>query len=711
MKLIKLSLVTILIFSFSGMSAQKAPAGNSLNEASTYSFLSFRGIGPAITSGRISDIAVNPKNKAQWYVTAASGGVWKTDNAGTTFTPVFDEQGSFSIGCVSLDPSNPNVVWVGTGENNNQRSVCYGDGVYKSEDGGKTWKNVGLSKSEHIGNIVIDPTNSNIVYVAAYGPLWSAGGERGVYKTVDGGKTWKQIHNVSEHTGCNEVHMDPRNPKILYAAFHQRRRHQWTYIGGGPESALYRSTDAGETWNKVVTGFATGDIGRIGLAISPVNPDVVYAIVEAKEKATGFYKSTDRGVSWNKMSGHATSGNYYMEIFAHPTEINTVFSVDTWAQKTLDGGKTFIPVGERYKHVDNHVFYIDPAQPEHMLLGCDGGLYETWDGAANWEFKANLPVTQFYKVSVDNAKPFYNVYGGTQDNNSLGGPSRTVSANGITNADWFITVGGDGFETVIDPVDPNILYSQWQYGGLIRYDRKTGEALDIKPKEQEGDAAYRWNWDSPLIISAHSNTRLYFACNRVFRTDDRGNNWKAISPDLTRQEDRNKWPVMGKVWSMDAVAKNKSTTIYGNVTAISESRINHDLIYAGTDDGLIQVTTNGGANWIKTDKFSGVPDRVLVQGVYASKHNENVVYATFNNHRNGDFKPYLMKSADKGKTWASISSNLPQRGSTYCMAEDHKNPNLLFVGTEFGVYFTLNGGTSWMKLGGGLPTICVHDME
>lgn len=687
-----------------------APKKEAYADAGTYGAFRFRSIGSAVTSGRVVDIAVNPNNKSEWYIAAAAGGVWKTVNGGVTFDPIFDGQSSFSIGCVTIDPRNTHTVWVGSGENNNQRAVSYGDGIYKSEDGGKSWKNMGLKTSERIGRIVVDPENSDIVYVAAYGPVWNAGGERGIYKTTDGGKNWKRVLEISENTGCNEVLMDPRDHNVLYATAHQRRRQEWTYLGGGPESAVYKSTDAGATWNKIMNGMPTGDIGRIGLAISPVNPDYVYAIVEAAD-GKGFYRSTDRGASWEKRSGYATSGNYYAEIFADPKELDKVYSMDVFNQVTTDGGKTFRNLGEKNKHVDNHVLIVDPANTNHLIAGCDGGIYESWDGAQLWDYKANLPITQYYRVAVDNSTPFYYVYGGTQDNNSMGGPSRTISHNGITNADWFITVGGDGFWQAIDPKDPNIVYSEWQYGGLIRFDRKTGEFLDIKPQEKEGEPAYRWNWDAPLKLSTHNNQRLYFAANKVFRSDDRGNSWKVISPDLSRGIDRNKMQIMGKWWSMDAVAKNGSTSIYGNITALSESPKNENLIVAGTDDGLIQVTTDGGTKWTKTQTFAGVPERTRVQNVYASRHDENVIYACLNNQRSGDFKPYFMKSSDKGRTWTAMNNGLPERGSTYCMAEDHKNPNLLFCGTEFGVYFTLDGGKNWIQLTGGLPAaVNVPDM-
>ena len=672
--------------------------------------LKFRGIGPALTSGRIADIAVNPNNFSEYYVAVASGGVWKTTNHGVSYKPIFDGENSYSIGCVTIDPNQTSTIWVGTGENNNQRSVAYGDGVYKSTDGGKSWKNMGLKESEHISKIIVDPRNSNVVYVAAYGPVWSDGGDRGVYKTVDGGENWEQIHFISEKTGTADLVMDPSNPDVLYEAVHQRRRHVFTYIGGGPESSVYKTTDGGKTWNESINGLPKGKMGRVGLAVSPADPNVVYAIVEAGEDKFGFFRSTNKGASWEKRSKYKSSGNYYQEIICDPYDVNKVFSMNTWLHHTEDGGKTFKKTGESKKHVDNHCIWINPNNTDHWIVGCDGGIYETYDHAANWDYKANLPVTQFYKVSIDYDKPFYNVFGGTQDNNSQGGPSRSINNAGILNSDWYITVGGDGYETQVDPTNPNIIYAQWQYGGLIRYDRQSGERIGIKPQPGKGEAAFRWNWDSPLLISPHDPQTLFFCANRVFKTQDRGNTWERISPDLTRQLDRNKMEVMGEIQSPDVVMKNKSTTIFGNIVAFDQSPIDANLLYAGTDDGLVQISQDGGANWKKIDAFPGVPDMTYVNMLWASQHNANVVYAAFNNHKRGDFKPYILKSVDKGNTWTPLQNDLPERGTVYSIAEDHVDPNLVFAGTEFGCYVSVNGGQNWVELSAGLPTIAVRDM-
>ena len=677
----------------------------------TFNGLRLRSIGPAFTSGRISALAVEPNNPSRYYVAAASGGVWKTTNSGITWTPVFDSQGSYSIGAITLDPKNPLIVWVGTGENNSQRSVSYGDGVYRSDDGGKTWKNMGLKSSEHIGRIAIDPKDSDIVYVAAQGPLWGPGGDRGLFKTTDGGKTWKNILNVSENTGVTDVVIDPQDPKTIYAASYQRRRHMWTLINGGPESALYKSTDGGATWNKLRAGLPTVELGRIGLALSPVDPNVVYATVEAADRKGGIFRSADRGGSWERRNEFDTTAMYYSRIVADPKDVDRIYVMNVFLMVSDDGGRTLRRLGEKSKHVDNHDIWIDPNNTDHYLVGCDGGLYESFDRGANWDFKQNLPITQFYDITTDNAKPFYNIYGGAQDNFSFGGPSRTRSASGITNADWFVTNGGDGFRSQVDPEDPNTIYAELQNGVLARFDKRTGERIGIQPQVGRGEDPLRWNWDSPFIISPHLRTRLYLAADKLFRSDDRGDSWQVVSGQLSRNLDRDKLPVMGRIWGIDAVAKNASTAFFGNASALAESPKKEGLIYVGTDDGLIQITEDGGKNWRRLEKFPGVGDMAYVSRVIASNHDASTAYAAFDNHQNADFKPYILKTTDAGRTWTSISGNLPKNGSVLAIAEDHVNPNLLFVGTEFGLFFSVDGGQKWIQLKGGLPTISVRDLN
>ena len=715
-------LLTALIAAFSPiaplLAAESDPATVATDKpktafsSATFSGIKLREIGPAVASGRVIDIAVVPGKSSFWYVAVASGGVWKTTNAGTTWTPIFDGEGSYSIGCVAVDPNNPNVIWVGTGENNSQRSVGYGDGVYKSLDGGQTWKNMGLKTSEHIGKIIVDPSNSEIVYASAQGPLWGPGGERGLYKTIDGGKTWKAVLTISENTGVSDLWMDPRSSQILYATAYQRRRHQWGMVHGGPENAIWKSTDAGTTWRKVEKGIPKSDLGRIGLAVSPANPDVLYAIVEASDaKERGVYRSNDRGESWTRMADYiSASPQYYQELFPDPKNVDRVYSMDVYTHVTEDGGKTWKRLGEKHKHVDNHALWINPANTDHLINGNDGGVYESFDRGANWAFKANLPVTQFYRVAVDNAEPFYNIYGGTQDNSTLGGPSRTLSGHGIVNADWFTTVGGDGFFSAIDPTDPNIVYSESQYGGIVRFDRKTGERVDIQPKTAPGEAPLRWHWDAPLLISPHDHKRIYFAAQQIFRSDDRGDNWTPISGDLSRQLDRNKLKIMGRVWSVDAVAKNHSTSPYGSVVSFNESPKVEGLLYAGTDDGLIHVSEDGGKQWRKADNIAGVPAQSFVSDLKASSHDANTVYAAFDHHKFADFKPYILKSIDRGRTWVSIAGDLPARGSVNTIAEDPARANLLYCGTEFGLFFSPDGGRRWIQLKGGMPTIAVKDI-
>src|ERR1039457_4191550 len=680
-----------------------------INE-STFSSLKARQIGPAFVSGRISQIAVFPDDSNHYLVAVASGNIFATTNNGTTWTPVFDNYGSYSIGWITIDPRNPSIVWVGTGENNNQRSVSYGDGVYKSEDGGLSFHNVGLKLTEHIARIVVDPRDSNVVYVAAPGPLWKGGGERGLYKTTDGGKSWSpSLIKVGDYTGSSDVIMDPRNPDILLAATHQRPRRYFGMIHGGPESALYRSIDAGKTWTPVRGGFATGELGRIGLNQAPTNPSIIYAQVEGPEGRGGTYRSTDNGVTWEKRGSYDEQGQYYSKVLVDPANSDRIYIMNMNIMVSDDGGRTVTALGTRNKHVDNHDIWVDPKNNNHYLVGCDGGLYESFDRAATWNYKENLPTAQMYDVTASEDAPFYHVYGGTQDNSSFGCPARNKFTN-LTNADCFVTMGGDGFYSRVDPKDPNTIYANMQNGVMVRFDRRTGERIPIQPHPKKGDPALRWNWDTPLVVSPHSNTRLYFGAQKLYRSDDRGDSWRAVSPDLSRQLDRNALPVMGKVWGADAIQKNVSTALYGNISAIAESPKQEGLIYIGTDDGLVQVTEDGGKTWRKIDKMDGVPQDAYVQRIVASQHDAGTVYVAFENHQNGDFKPYLMKSSDRGKSWVSASGNLPENGGVYAIAEDHVNPKLLFAGTEFGLYFTQTGGEKWIKFTGGLPTILVRDL-
>ena len=712
-----LSIVLIIVFSFLSIDSysqnQKNSTGeNTISDPGIFSGLSLRNLTPAKTGGRVVDIAIHPVNRSIRYVAVASGGVWKTMNAGTTWTPIFDNEGSYSIGTVVIDRKNPNIVWVGTGENNAQRSVGKGDGIYKSTDAGKSWTNMGLKTSEHIGKIVIHPEDSNIIYVAAQGGLWAPGGERGLYKTSDGGKSWKRILNISENTGVSDVIIDPRNPDHIIASAYQRRRHFGILVAGGPDGGAFKSEDGGENWSKLSNGFPQGELGRIGLARSPQKPDVIYALVAGTERTKGFYRSPDNGTSWVKMNDYMViDAQYYMEIFPDPHQFDKLYIVDVVTKVSEDGGRTLKAINHNRIHVDNHEMEFDPDDPNYLLIAGDGGIYESWDNAENWRFTNNLPITQFYRVGIDNEAPFYNVYGGTQDNNTIGGPSRTINRIGIKNSDWFNTLGGDGFQTRIDPTDPNIVYSMYQYAGIVRFDRRTGEKTDIQPQPGAGEPPYRWNWDAPLVLSAHNSSTLYFAANKLMKSSDRGNSWTEISGDLTRQMDRNQMEVMGRVWGIDAIFKNVWTSPYGTIVALSESPIKQGLLYIGTDDGLIQVSEDDGESWRKVEGISGVPKLAYLSDIYASPHDENTVFSVFNYHKYGDYQPYFFRSDDKGRSWQSISSNLPEEDFGWTIVQDHVNENLLFAGTEYGLYFSLNGGKEWTKLTNGIPTIAIRDLE
>ncbi|MFK8015261.1 MAG: glycosyl hydrolase [Gammaproteobacteria bacterium] len=706
-------LATIALFAFTAPAlAQDEPPEPGLNEA-TLKGMAMRSIGPALMSGRISDIVMHPDNPRVWYVGVASGGIFKTANAGVTWSPIFENEAVYSIGCITLDPSNPNTVWVGTGENVSGRHMGFGDGVYRSLDGGESWTNMGLKESEHVGMIRVDPRDSDVVYVAAQGPLWSGGGERGLYKTTDGGETWDKILGGGTYTGVGEVHLDPRDPDVLYANTWQRIRSVAALMNGGPESAIHKSTDGGKTWRKLSKGLPEDTMGKISLAISPQKPDVVYAQIEQSQRKGGFWRSSNGGESWEKRSEYMPGGtgpHYYTEIFASPHQFDTVYQMDVWMHYTVDGGKTFIKTDFNEKHSDHHALAFDPRDPNYLLAGTDGGVYQSFDRGENWLFANNLPVTQFYKVAVDYDEPFYNVYGGTQDNQSQGGPSRTDNVVGIRNSDWFVTLGGDGHQSAVDPTNPDIVYAEWQQGNLVRYDRATGETVYIKPQPAADEPNDRFNWDSPILISSHDPSRLYFASQRVWRSDDRGDSWRALSDDLSRGLDRFKLPMMGRVWSYDSPWDLYAMSKFGTVTSLAESPLNEDLLYAGTDDGVLQVSEDGGQNWRRSTSLPGVPDFFFVNDVKADLFDENTVYLAADDHKTGDYRPFLLKSTDRGRTWQSMSGDLPDDHLVWRVVQDHVNKDLFFAGTEFGVFFTVNAGRNWVKLSGGAPTIPFRDL-
>ncbi len=681
----------------------------------TFKGMELRGIGPAMKSGRIADVAIHPSDPNVWYVGAGSGGVWKTTNAGTTWKPVFDEQGAYSIGCVTVDPANPNIVWVGTGENVGGRHVGFGDGLYRSADGGVTWEKRGLERSEHLSKIVVHPTLPDTLWVAAQGPLWSKGGERGLFRTTDGGKSWSKTLAGGDWTGVTDLVIDPRDPNRLWAATWQRQRSVAAYLGGGPESAIHASVDGGLTWTKLGGGLPTGNLGKIGLAISPQRPDVLYAAIELERRTGAVYRSADRGASWKKMSDTVAGGtgpHYYQELYADPHRFDRIYLVDVRLQRSDDGGGSFRSVPEEFKHSDNHSIQFRADDPDYLLVGTDGGLYETFDGAASWRFVANLPVTQFYKIALDDEAPFYNIYGGTQDNSTQGGPVRTDSQNGIRNDDWWITLFADGHQPATEPGNPDILYSEWQEGNLVRVDRTTGEVVYITPQGEPGEAPDRFNWDSPILVSPHQRERLYYASQRVWRSDDRGDSWRPISGDLTHQGDRLQIPLLGRKWSWEAAWDLGAMSAFGTISSLAESPKVEGLLYAGTDDGRIQVSENGGGTWRAVDVGSlpGVPAQAFVNDIKADLFDADTVYVALDHHKSGDFKPYLLKSSDRGRSWKSIAGDLPDRHLVWRLVQDHVRPELLFAGTEFGLFFTVDGGAQWIELQGGMPTIALRDL-
>ena len=716
MRRIVLYLLTcaLTLASFNGSAQRKKKKTTEVKkEQISLDAFKFRNVGPAFLSGRIADIVFHPDNDNIWYVAVGSGGVWKTENAGTTWTPLFDQQASYSTGCITLDPQNPSTVWVGTGENVGGRHVAYGDGIYRSNDGGKSWENLGLKKTEHISKIIVHPDNSNVVWVAAQGPLWNKGGERGVYKTTNGGKSWKQVLGNNEWTGATDLLIDPRNPQILYAATWDRHRTVAALLDGGPGSGIHKSTDGGETWKELTNGLPTSNMGKIGLAISPQKPDVLYAAIELDRTTGGVYRSADQGASWKKMSNAvsgATGPHYYQELYASPHKFDRLYLMNVRVLTSEDGGKTFVQLKEEKKHSDNHAIVFKKDDPNYIMLGTDAGIYESFDLAENWRYHKNLPLTQFYKVAVNNAEPFYHIFGGTQDNGSVGGPSATDEREGISNKHWYKTLFADGHQSATDPVYNDIIYAETQQGGLHRVDLSTGEQVFVQPQAEEGDPHERFNWDAPILVSPHDPATLYFASYRVWKSTNRGDDWSPISGDLTRNEERLSLSIMGRKQSWDNAWDVGAMSNYNTITSLSESPLRAGLIYAGTDDGFIQVTNNGGEQWSKIPVTRlGLPSRSFVNDIKADLHDENTVYAVLDNHKEGDFSPYLYKSTDRGQTWTSLAKNLPKRTLLWRIVQDHINKNLFFLATEFGVYTSLDGGVNWQKLPG-TPNMGFRDL-
>ncbi len=676
-------------------------------ETSPFDALVFRNIGPATPSGRVDDFAVFEQDPSTFYIGTATGGVWKTTNSGTTLEPVFDHETTSSVGDIAIAATDPNLVWVGTGENNNRQSSSWGEGVFKSADGGRTWRNTGLRESRHIARIIVDPVDFNVVYVAALGSLWGPGGDRGVYKTTDGGATWSRVLFVDEDTGATELVMDPGNDKVLYAATYQRRRQGWGMNGGGPGSAIWKTTDAGKTWSKLTKGIPDGPKGRIGLDIYRRNPNVLYARIE-HEKESGVYRSDDAGASWTKMSATNPRPMYFSQIRIDPNDDHRIYVLGVQLHVSDDGGKTFRADGARNIHVDHHAMWIDPANSNHLLVGNDGGVSLSYDRAKTWVWLPHLPVGQLYHVSYDMQTP-YHVCGGLQDNNTWCGPSATRTTGGIANDDWYVISGGDGFQALMDPSDPRILYAESQDGRMSRVDRVTNERTAVRPEAPEGDKPYRWDWDTAIMLSPHDPKTLLVGANRLFRSRDRGHSWEVISPDLTTGTDREALAIMGVAGKDTRIAKHDGVTSYGNLVTIAESPMKAGVYYTGSDDGVVSVSRDAGANW-KTVTPAGLPKNAYVSKVAPSRFDEGTIYATFDNHRNGDFGSYAFASADYGTTWKPLTGDLPKGQVGRTITEDLKNRDVLYLGTETGLYVSVTRGQKWMPVTGNLPTVPVYEI-
>jgi photosystem II stability/assembly factor-like uncharacterized protein len=655
---------------------------------------SWRHIGPSSFGGRIDDIEAVVDDPSIIFVATASGGIFKTVNAGTTWTPVFDVDGAaMSIGDVAIAPSDRNIVWAGTGEANNRQSSSWGDGVYRSLDGGLTWRHMGLKESHHIGRVVIHPSNPDIVYVAALGHLWGPNDERGLFKTVDGGKTWRKVLFVNADTGVVDVVLDT-DGRTLFAAAYERRRRAWGFVGGGPNGGLYRSLDGGDTWEKLAGGLPGGAIGRIGVEIAKSAPDIVYAVVEHRPLG-GVYRSADRGTSWERMNPINPRPSYYSQVRIDPTNPHKVWLVAGSPAVSVDDGKTFMTEGTAARvHVDHHALWINPRNPDHLMLGNDGGLYFSHDGSRNWAFIDNLPIGQYYDIGVDRRDPYW-IYGGTQDNGAWGIPSRTSNLVGILNSDVVNIAYGDGFYTQPDPTDARYVYANSQSGRAYLVDLETKEERGIRPVPTDAKEVYRFNWSTPLLVSPHDPKTVYYGGNKLFCTSDRGQTWREISKDLSLNQDWKKLPVLGPERSGDTLSRDDGVGAYGTITTIDESPRQIGIIYVGTDDGQVQLTRDGGTTWTNLTSRFGLPGPRWVSRVLASRAGAGTAYVVFDGHQDDDFKPYIFKTSDFGATWKSVSGDIPDGMVVNALVEHPRNPRLLFAGTEFGLFYTVDGGAQW----------------
>jgi photosystem II stability/assembly factor-like uncharacterized protein len=674
--------------------------------------LKFREIGPAIMGGRVDDFAVVESDPRIIYVGSAAGGVFKTVNGGASWDPIFDDQPNSTIGDIALAPSDPSIVWVGTGEPNNRQSSSWGNGIYKSMDAGKTWTHMGLKDTHHIGRVIVHPTNPNIVYVAALGHLWGPNKERGVYKTTDGGATWTQSLHINDDTGVSDIAMDSQSPNTLYAAAYERRRTAFGYNGGGPDGGIYKTVDGGAHWAKLTKGLpATGDIGRCAVEVYRKNPNIVYALVENTAQG-GIYRSEDKGFSWTRMSATDPRPSYYSQVRIDPNNDQKVWVLGAPLYLSEDGGKTFREDRWPKIHSDFHAMWIDPADSDHVVLGSDGGITVTYDSGRSWDYINNLPLAQFYEIAYNMEKP-YRVCGGLQDNYSWCGPSGSLQTQGIANAEWINVGGGDGFDTKLDPNDPNIVYTESQDGNLLRRDLRTGQSRSLRPLEDNDKAPrYRFQWNSPLVMSAHDSKTLYYGGNYLFKSTNRGDSWTRLGADLTSGVERDKLPILGKVPDKNTLSRHDGVQNYPCASTVAESPVRAGVLWVGTDDGNLQVTRDDGKTWTNvTGKVPGLRKGAYVAKVEASHRDEGTAYVAFDNHRSDDFAIYLYMTTDHGQTWKRITDGIPEEaGTAHVVREDPRNPNLLFAGTEFGLFVSFDRGGKWEKMRNGLPTVPVFDI-